>query len=146
MRHKDADIALLQSTRVVKREKKEKRALGETEEIDGEIESGSSDESEFSKNSNYREGRKCAACGRYKLKITQTTQELSASKLECGNLQQKLDKVKNLIQIYRQEKRQMEEYIEKEKRTAKSMIAYLLFFFSFFHPFPLFLIANLVVI
>ena len=99
-----------------------KRDKREPREDEG-TESGSSDESEFNSKSN-KEVRKCVACGRYKVKVTQATQELNAAKLECGNLQQKLDKVKNLIQIYRQEKRQMEEYIEKEKRTAKSMIAY----------------------
>jgi chaperonin GroEL (HSP60 family) len=109
-----------------RREKREKRRKEESEQVDEiEGEGGSSDEAEFSNSANSRAGRKCASCGRYKAKITQATQELNATKLECGTLQQKLDKVKNLIHIYRQEKRQMEEYIEKEKRTAKSMIAYL---------------------
>ncbi len=66
----------------------------------------------------------CATCTKLQAQYSKSRREQEELKVECTNLQQKIDKMKNVIQLYRQEKRQMEDYIEKEKRTAKSLVIY----------------------
>jgi hypothetical protein len=126
LRQRDADLAYLRGrTGEARRERN-------IDESDNDANNDYDDSNKYNKYNNYNnntEGRKCVACGRHQAQNAQLTHELTALKLECDNLQQKLDKMKNLIQIYRQEKRQMEEYIEKEKRTAKSLVAYPTFLF-----------------
>lgn len=157
LRQRDADIALLKlggkvaegegkEERVETRQKKERK--DETSESESESEEDQSyseeDDSDDKRSRSRNKSRqkhgetyKCTTCHKHKLKNAKLQQELTATKVEYDNLQQKLDKMKNLIQIYRQEKRQMEEYIEKEKRTAKNMISYLFIYFIIIPLFPL---------
>lgn len=141
LRQREADIAMLKigglgGEEIEKEEKVEKKRKKDRSETSSDSEEEESDsEGDYSDDKRSRSRNKsrskygepnykCSSCNKHKSRNAQLTQEVTAAKMDNENLQQKLDKMKNLIQIYRQEKRQMEEYIEKEKRTAKNMIAY----------------------